>query len=172
MPLGIGLGIGFHDLAVRPDQHGKPCWLFLIRAFSGTIGHRHRTIGVTQEVCRQTCLVEPCFQVFRRAERYAEQRGVFVFEFLGSITEPLGFFGSPTAERAGEKPDQHVPSGVIGKVYGLAVLIGQGKAVRVAANFRESHCFLVSLTAAPIRRRLCWPASATTHGCHGVHDCP
>lgn len=109
MIFGIGLGVGFNHLAVRPDQHGNPCRLFLIRANRGAIGKGYRTVGVTQQIGRQTGFADPCFQIGRRTEGYAQQFGVPVLEFPGSITEPFGLFGSPAAKGTREKPDQYVP---------------------------------------------------------------
>ncbi len=136
MPLGVGRGIGLHHLAVRADQHRNPRGFFLVRGFGRAISHGHRAVGIAQQFGGETDLVAPPFQVLRRAEGDAEQNCIPIGEVLGSITEPIGFFGSATAEGAREEPDQHVPSRIVREADMVPILIGQGKGDCCASDLR------------------------------------
>jgi hypothetical protein len=122
--LGVGPGPGFYHPAVCSDEDGNPCSPFLIGAFGGAVSKGNRAISIIQEIGCQAGFANPCFQILRGTEGDAQQCGVFVSEVLGSVTEPLSFFGSTAAKGAGKKPDQHVFPRIIRKTDAFPILIG------------------------------------------------
>jgi len=140
----LGRFIDPGDLAVRSDQKGHAFRPILIRAFRRAIGHGDRAGFIEQQMPGQPMFFRPFLQIFRRAEGDADQNRVFVFKVRGSITEPIGFVGSPAAEGAGEKPYQHVFAGLIRQAHRFPILIGEGECGRCRADLKNSHNDLLS----------------------------
>ncbi len=142
MGLGIRDIVNLANLALGADQNGKPFRPLLIRAFRRAVFNRDGTLGIAQEVEVEPDRLAPCLQLRGRAEGYGEQGRVLVGKVLGSITEPVGFFGSIVSIGAGKEPDQHVPAGEIGETNFLAMLIEQAEGGRLVPDFELSHRFL------------------------------
>ena len=141
----VGFDVHLHDGTIGTNQHGQAAGAFLISGLGRTIRQRNSAIGITQEIRCKAGLIPPSFQIRRCTEGYAEQNCVLVFEFRGSITEPLGFTGSPTAKRAWEKPDQDILSRIIGKTDDLSILIRQCKRRWSASCCWHRHGILVQV---------------------------
>ena len=105
MRLRVRAGIGFDHGTVRADEDGDAGGPFLIGARRRAISQGHGPVRIAKQLCCETNLVTPGFQVIGRAEGYAQQYGILIGKFLGSITEPAGFLRSAVAEGARKEPD-------------------------------------------------------------------
>ena len=131
------LGINRGNIAVRPDEDRNACGARRIR-FRRAIGEGHRFIRVTHQIIGKAELLLERHIVFRAVHTAAENDGVFTFEILDSITEPIAFDRSPWGISFRIPPDQNVFSRMVDKRNRIAVLVRNAEGRGLITNF--DHC--------------------------------
>ena len=136
MPFGVINFIGVDDFTIWSNHHPDTGWLFLVYGFRRPIGHCNRLFCIAKQLTRQTNLIAPFPQIFRRTECNPQNDGIFIGKVLGSITEPVDLLCSIVAKCARIKPQNNMLPGVVRQANILPVLIGQSEARRHASDLR------------------------------------
>ena len=139
------LGINRGNVAVRPDENRNACGARRIR-FRSAIGDGHRFVRVTQQIIGKAELLLERFIVFRAVHTAAENDGIFTFEILDSITEPIAFDRSPGCIGFRIPPDQNVFTQMVRERHGRPILVRDAKGGRLITNIDHGRNSLIAMS--------------------------
>ena len=126
------------DFPIRSDQDRNAGGTRRVR-FGSAVSHRHRLIGVAQQIVRKVELIFKRKIVGRAVHTAAEDDGVLLLEILDSITEPIAFDRSPRGIGLRIPPDQNVFSRMLGKRNVAAVLVRDAEGRGLITNVYHGH---------------------------------
>ena len=135
----LNRGIGLGHIAIRIDQIADPGRHPGTIIIGSTIGNGNRLIGVAEQIIGEVKLVTERAIVRRGVETDPKDNGIFVIEFLDSITEPLAFNGSTRCISLRIPPEHHVLAAQLRQCDLSAILILKAKVRRLIADVKHGH---------------------------------
>ena len=126
------------DFPIRSDQDRNAGGTRRVR-FGSAVSHRHRLIGVAQQIVRKVELIFERKIVGRAVHTAAEDDGVLLLEILDSITEPVAFDGSARCIGFGIPPEKDIAPGEIVFLHRLSILVREAEIRRIRTGSDQGH---------------------------------